>query len=202
MEGPVTGADFPLIDANRRLAGQTSSPENLRAGSPFPFASSIEIMTDATLPPDIPTRGRIAGVDYGTVRIGIAISDHSQQLASPLETYTRSGLDADARRFRRLVQEEGLVLFVVGLPIHGDGRESQKSREARTFGAWLTASTGIPVAYYDERYTSVEAERILQDVGFTKKRRDARRDMLAAQLLLQAFLESKHRGAVDPGSLD
>ncbi|MBL9122028.1 MAG: Holliday junction resolvase RuvX, partial [Planctomycetaceae bacterium] len=103
--------------------------------------------------------GRIAGIDFGTVRIGIALSDARQSIASPYENYTRRGTAADAQRFARLVQEEEIRLFVVGLPLHGDGRESQKSQEARRFGAWLAAQTGVPVEFFDERYTSVEAEQ-------------------------------------------
>ncbi len=81
-------------------------------------------------------------------------------------------------------------MFVVGLPVHLDGRESAKSREARQFGAWIAEITGKPVEYFDERFTSAEAERFLGAAELTKKRRKARLDMLAAQILLVAYLES------------
>jgi putative Holliday junction resolvase len=134
--------------------------------------------------------GRIAGVDYGTVRIGIAISDPGRTIASPLENYTRRGLTQDAERFRRLVTEEEITLFVVGLPIHLDGRESQKSQEARQFGQWLTETTGIPVEFFDERFTSREAENWLLAADMTRKHRKKRLDMLAAQITLSAYLEA------------
>jgi putative Holliday junction resolvase len=134
--------------------------------------------------------GRIAGVDYGTVRIGIAISDPGRTIASPLENYTRRGLTQDAERFRRLVAEEEITQFVVGLPIHLDGRESQKSQEARQFGQWLTETTGIPVEFFDERFTSREAENWLLAADMTRKRRKKRLDMLAAQITLSAYLEA------------
>ena len=137
-----------------------------------------------------PPLGRIAGVDYGTVRIGIAISDPGRTIASPLENYTRRGLTQDAERFRRLVTEEEITLFVVGLPIHLDGRESQKSQEARQFGQWLTETTGIPVEFFDERFTSREAENWLLAADMTRKRRKKRLDMLAAQITLSAYLEA------------
>ncbi len=133
--------------------------------------------------------GRIAGIDYGHVRIGIAISDPDRTIASPLENYDSRGRDQDARRFRRLVDEEGIVLFVVGLPIHLDGRESEKSLEARAFGQWLGETTGIPVEFFDERFTSREAEQLLQAAELTKQRRKKRLDMLAAQIMLSAYLE-------------
>jgi len=133
--------------------------------------------------------GRVAGIDYGHVRIGIAISDPERKIVSPLENYTRRGLESDAQRFRRLVAEESVVLFVVGLPLHMDGRESQKSGEARQFGQWLGAVTGVPVEFYDERLTSHEAEQLLLAAEMTRKRRKKRMDMLAAQIILSAYLE-------------
>jgi putative holliday junction resolvase len=153
--------------------------DDLQNGQRFPTTSSVPI-----------SAGRVAGVDYGTVRIGIAISDVDRKIASPLENYTRRTLEQDAQRFRRLVAEEGVVLFVVGLPIHLDGRESPKSLEARKFGAWLSETTGVPVEFFDERFTSREAEQILLDVDMTRGRRKKRLDKLAAQIMLIAYLES------------
>ena len=144
---------------------------------------------------------RIAGIDFGTVRIGIAISDPEGIIASPVESYTRRGLDQDAKRFRRLVAEERVALFVVGLPVHLDGRESAKSIEARQFGQWLTELTGVPVEFFDERFTSREAEQYLLAAELTKKRRKKRIDMLAAQIMLSAYLESQDKGQ-QPRSLD
>ncbi len=92
-------------------------------------------------------------------------------------------------RFRRLVAEERVVLFVVGLPIHLDGRESEKSQEARQFGQWLGEVTGVPVEFFDERFTSHEAEQFLLAADMTRKRRKKRLDMLAAQIMLRAYLE-------------
>lgn len=146
--------------------------------------------------------GRIAGIDYGTVRIGIAVSDARQSIASPYENYVRRGEHADAKRFKQLVEDEQITRFVVGLPVHTSGKESQKSREARQFGAWLAQQTGLPVEFFDERYTSSEAEQHLLAADLTRKRRKARLDMLAAQILLQAYLESKSRGQSEPGALE
>ena len=146
--------------------------------------------------------GRLAGIDYGTVRIGIAVSDARQTLASPYENYTRRSPQADAEYFRRLVREEQIAEFVVGLPVHLSGRESQKSIEARAFGRWLAEQTGLPVAYFDERFTSSEAEQFLGAAELTKKQRQARLDKLAAQIMLTGYLESRARGAGEPQALD
>lgn len=137
----------------------------------------------------IPVRGRVAGIDFGTVRLGIAVCDAGRMLSSPLENYTRRSAAADAQRMRRLVSEEALVGFVVGLPLHDSGEESQKSREARRFGAWLMQVTGLPVAYQDERYTTAAADHYLELGQLTAKQRRERRDMLAAQLILSGYLE-------------
>ena len=153
-------------------------------------------MSDARSP------GRVAAIDYGTVRLGIAISDSARTLASPYENYTRRGPEQDARRMQRLAADEGIVLFVVGLPVHLDGRESQKSREARDFGRWLEHVTRVPVEFFDERFTTSEAEGLLLGAGMTRKRRRNRRDMLAAQILLAAYLECRAKGSQPPGPLD
>ncbi len=153
-------------------------------------------------PPSPAPPGRVAGIDFGTVRIGIALSDPARRIASPYATYARAGPDQDARYFRRLAAEEGITLFVVGLPVHLDGRESEKSAEARRFGRWLAEVTGVPVELFDERFTSKEAEGLLLGAGMTRKRRKGRLDKVAAQLLLAAYLESQTRGGQPPGPLD
>jgi putative Holliday junction resolvase len=148
----------------------------------------------------LPRSGRLAGIDYGTVRIGVAITDPEQRLASPLENYTRRSPAIDAAWFKQLATQERIVGFVVGLPVFGSGDESPKSREARQFGQWLGELTGLPVRYFDERYTSAHAEALLIDADYTRKQRKQRLDKLAAQILLAAYLESS-RGDEAPGAL-
>jgi putative Holliday junction resolvase len=145
---------------------------------------------------------RIAGIDYGTVRIGIATADTEVSIAGPYENYTRRSERLDAEFFRRFAAEERISRFVVGLPVHTSGAESQKSREAHAFGDWLSQTTGVPVEFFDERYTSAEAESLLLDAGLTKKRRKERLDQLAAQIMLTAYLEAGARGQDSPQSLD
>jgi len=143
---------------------------------------------------ELPRTGRLAAIDYGTVRLGVAITDPDQRPASPLENYTRRGDAADAKWLLDLAKHERIVGFVVGLPIHISGDESQKSREARKFGQWVSELTGLPVCFFDERYTSAQAESLLLDAELTKKRRKQRLDKLAAQILLAAYLESSRTG--------
>lgn len=135
-------------------------------------------------------RTRLLGVDYGSVRIGLAVSDAERRLASPLAVYERHGWERDAEYFRAVVEAEEIGAIVVGLPLHCDGREGQKAAEARAFGAWLTETTGLPVRFWDERFSTVEAESALWQAGLTHKKRKARRDRVAAQILLQAYLDA------------
>jgi len=145
---------------------------------------------------------RIAGIDYGTVRIGIAVADTSVGIAGSFDNYTRRTPELDARYFRELAEQEKIARFVVGLPVHLSGHESQKSAEARAFGAWLGQLTGVPVEYFDERFSSAEAEQILQAAELTKKQRKARLDQLAAQIMLTAYLEAGARGQETPGGIE
>lgn len=162
-----------------------------------PAAPATEPLDGRSLP-DV---GRIAAVDYGAVRIGVAICDPERRFASPLENYARRNERLDGEFFRRLGELERIVGWVVGLPVHGHGGESQKSREARQFGAWLARITQRPVAYFDERYTTVLADQILGEAKFTNKQKKARRDKLAAQILLTAYLEAPQRANEQPEGL-
>jgi putative pre-16S rRNA nuclease len=134
-------------------------------------------------------KGRLLGVDYGTVRVGLAISDPDRMIASPLATYTRCSPGIDAAYFRQVVAAEQVIELVVGLPMHTDGREGVKAKEARGYGAWLGEVTGLPVVFGDERFTTVHAESALWNAGLTHKRRKDRRDRVAAQMLLQAYID-------------
>lgn len=141
----------------------------------------------------LPEKGKLAGIDFGTVRIGVAICDPDRIIASPYENYVRKTLQHDAKFFNNLVREERIVGFVLGLPLHLDGRLSEKAQEALEFGKWLGELTNLPVCYMDERFTSVEAENFLLEAGMTRKQRKERRDKIAAQILLSVFID---RGCV------
>lgn len=154
-------------------------------------------MTDAAQEP-----GKVAGIDYGTVRIGVAISDPRRTMAFPLENYTRKSEAKDAEFFKRLAADERVVQFVVGLPLHMSGDLSEKAHEAIAFGRWLGELTGVPIDYYDERYTSVEAERYLIEAKLSRQKRKQKLDKVAAQILLSAYLESGCRGTTEFLSLD
>lgn len=145
-----------------------------------------------TVPAVIPVTGRVAGIDYGRKRIGIAVCDAARIIASPLTMHEPTGDDeAEAAFYRRLIRDEELVGLVVGLPIHADGSDSKMSLEAEKFGAWLTTMTGLPVVFQDERFTSIEAAGKLAGHGFSRGRKKARTDAIAAQIVLSDWLEAR-----------
>lgn len=140
-------------------------------------------------------RGRVAAVDYGRKRMGIAICDAEWIIASPLPMRVPSGDRAvEGAFFRRLVADEGIVGFVIGLPIHADGTDSRMSLEVESFAAWLSSETALPVAFQDERYTSVEAAGMLAGLGLSRGKKKARSDSIAAQIILTSWMEARGRG--------
>jgi len=142
--------------------------------------------------PPLP-RGRVAGIDYGRKRIGVAVCDAERIIASPLCVHQTSGDQAaDAAFFQGLARREDLVGFVVGLPLHADGTSSGMAREAERFGGWLGRATGLPVVFQDERYTSHEAAGLLAGVGLSRGQKKRRSDAIAAQLVLQGWMATDH----------
>ena len=133
---------------------------------------------------------RVLGIDFGTRRIGAAVSDPRRLIATPLEVYQRRDPIQDARHYRALVEEHDIDLIIIGLPLHTSGLESESSRLARSWGDWMATATGLPVRYHDERYSTVDADDVMRSSGMKWKDRQSRRDMLAARILLQAYLDA------------
>lgn len=142
---------------------------------------------------DFPSDGRLLGVDFGTVRIGLAITTREQNIASPLEIYQRRSEGLDAKYFKELVDENRVKGFVVGLPMHINGEEGASAIKAREYGAWLSKLTDLPVLFWDERFTSSIAEDHMIGVDLTRKQRKRRIDMVAAQIFLQSYLDTKKK---------
>jgi len=166
---------------------------------PSPNVSS-KTQSDAVSETPFPTTGRLLGVDFGTVRIGISVCDPMRILASPLEIRTVSDKQADGKYFCELAKKEAASGFVVGLPIHCDGGESAKSREARLFAVWLRDTTGLPVRLFDERFTTSAAQQRMHEGQKKKKSSRTRQiDAVAAQVLLESFLEAARYRGETPG---
>jgi len=136
---------------------------------------------------------RVLGVDLGSKRIGLAISDEAGEFAFPAGIVDSRGRKRDIGVLRELIREKGIGRAVVGLPIHMDGRRGPEAERAVRFANDLATSAGIPVDTLDERWTSREAERVLQQQHTSKKRGARRRkagvvDEMAASIILRTYL--------------
>lgn len=136
---------------------------------------------------------RALGVDFGEKRIGLAVSDPTNTLATPLETLVRrAGKRPPIKQMAEIASEHEVGQIVVGLPIALDGTENEWCTEVRAVGMKLAERVGVPVAFIDERMTSVRAERAVRSAGLSKTNREqkGRIDAAAAQLILQAWLDN------------
>lgn len=138
--------------------------------------------------------GRILALDYGTRRIGLAISDELGLTAQGLETLERTRLRDDIQRLATIASERGVSLFLLGDPIHLSGERGTQSQAVREFAARLQERTSIPVEFWDERFTTVQAERVLRESGISSRKRSRAVDRLAAVLLLENFLDHQEDG--------
>jgi putative Holliday junction resolvase len=140
----------------------------------------------------IPTIGRILAVDWGEIRIGLALSDESQVLAGPLETlHRREGKRFPMPRFLQLVAQHHPVGLVVGLPLAPDGSEGDSALAAREVAAIVTRRTGLPLELWDERMSTARALAAIREQGGSTRGRKADVDSLAAAVLLQHFLDAR-----------
>lgn len=140
---------------------------------------------------------RILGVDYGTRRIGLAISDPTALIAQPLPPILRrAGKRPPVARVAEIARSHEAGAIVVGLPLTASGEEDGWTAEVREFGRKLAERTGLPVHFIDERMTSARAERAVRSLGLRKGEREdkARVDTAAAMLILQAYLDQARRG--------
>ncbi|MBV9099772.1 MAG: Holliday junction resolvase RuvX [Candidatus Dormibacteraeota bacterium] len=136
-------------------------------------------------------RGRVLGVDVGAVRVGLAVSDETRTVASPLATLERTSRDLWAR-LRGEVATRDVRCAVVGLPRRLDGSEGDSAADARRFADALGAELGVEVDLWDERFTTAQAEREMISAGVRRDKRRRSIDAVAAALLLQSWLDA-HR---------
>ena len=135
---------------------------------------------------------RVLGIDYGLRRIGLALSDPTETIATPLDTLVRRrGKSAPLSKIEAIATEKGAKHLVIGLPLNPEGNETEWSVEVRAFGVKLSKRTNLLVSFVDERMTSVRAERTVRSIGLPKNKREnkARIDAAAAQLILQNWLD-------------
>ena len=138
-------------------------------------------------------RGCVLGLDYGSRRIGLAVSDEAGLFAFPAGALERTGLQRDLAALSAMIAERGVTRVVVGLPLHLSGRSGVEAEAARAFAAALGEAARVPVDLLDERWSTREAERALRDAPGRHKRKRGSVDSVAATLLLRTYLERERR---------
>jgi putative Holliday junction resolvase len=136
---------------------------------------------------------RLMGLDLGTKTIGIAISDVTRQVATPLETIRRSKFSADASRLLALAAQENVGGIVLGLPINMDGSEGPRAQSTRAFARNLAKLSPLPVVFWDERLSTAAVERMLIESDRSRATRSRILDKLAAAYILQGALDRLSR---------
>jgi putative holliday junction resolvase len=132
--------------------------------------------------------GRILALDVGKKRIGLAVSDELGWTAQGLETLERTRIREDLAKLKKLAEQWSVQTLLVGQPLHMSGEESRQSEYTREFAGRLKEYLSLPVIFWDERLTSVEAERVLRESGTSLEKRKKAVDRLAAVLLLESYL--------------
>ena len=141
---------------------------------------------------------RLIGIDGGTTTLGLALSDVSRTIASPLETINRTKFKADAARLLALAAEHRIGGLVLGFPANMDGSEGPRAQATRALARNINALTPLPILLWDERLTTAAAERMLIAADTTRKRRSEVIDKLAATLILQGALDRLRQARFEP----
>ncbi|MEO1552040.1 MAG: Holliday junction resolvase RuvX [Pseudomonadota bacterium] len=138
---------------------------------------------------ECPAPGAVAGLDLGTKTIGVALSDLRQSVATPVETVKRRKFSLDAHALLELLSARDAIGLVLGLPLNMDGSEGPRVQSTRAFARNLSALTPLPITFWDERLSTVAAERALLDADTSRKRRAQIIDHVAASYILQGALD-------------
>ena len=135
---------------------------------------------------------KVMALDYGDVRIGIALSDVTRFLASGYENYTRTSLDQDCKHISDIVSNNNVKIIVIGLPINMDGSKGERVEKTYEFAEYLKKFTDAKIEFLDERLTSASAEKILISADVSRKKRKDVLDKLSATIILQDYLDMNY----------
>jgi len=149
----------------------------------------MAIVDLANLKTALTPRARLLGLDVGSKTIGLAISDSNLAVASPLTTLKRGKFASDIARLKEIASERDIGGLIVGLPIAMDGSEGPRCQSVRQFAANLLALLDLPLAFWDERFSTIGAERPLRDADMSHRRRAEVIDKMAAAYILQGALD-------------
>lgn len=137
----------------------------------------------------LPREGALLGLDLGEKTIGVALSDRRRSVATPLETLRRAKFTVDAERLLGIAAKREAAGLVLGLPLNLDGSEGPRAQSTRAFARNLARLTGLPIAFWDERLSTVAAERALIEADTSRARRRELIDHVAAAYILQGALD-------------
>jgi putative Holliday junction resolvase len=145
------------------------------------------------LPPLLAPEARLLGLDLGTKTIGMALSDVTRSVATPLRTLKRGKFTADAKEIAQVVESNQVGALVIGLPLNLDGTEGPRAQSTRAFARNLAGHLGVPIVFWDERLSTAAVERHLIEADASRKRRAEVIDRMAAAYILQGALERLRR---------
>ena len=149
----------------------------------------MALMTITEIAGVLAPRARLLGLDLGTRTIGLALSDTTRVIASPLSTLKRGKFSADSARLIALIAEHQIGALVIGLPVNMDGSEGPRCQSARQFATNLLATVEIPIAFWDERLSTRAVTRTLIEADVSRRRRAEVVDKMAAAYILQGALD-------------
>ncbi len=137
----------------------------------------------------LPPMQALMGLDLGTKTIGVAVSDSFRSVATPIETVKRKKFGVDAQRLIEIIQDRNIGGIILGLPMNMDGSEGPRAQSTRAFARNLSALVEAPIGFWDERLSTVAAERALLEADTSRKRRAEVIDHVAASYILQGVLD-------------
>lgn len=179
--------------ATCKTSSVMSTPQSpIPAAKPVPMGTTSQDI--AAFKASLPQHGRLIGIDAGTKTLGLALSDVTRTIASPLETIRRTKFTADAARLMELAAAHDIAGLVLGLPANLDGTEGPRAQATRALSRNLNQITPLPILLWDERLTTAAAERMLIEADASRKRRAEVIDKLAATLILQGALDRMRLG--------
>ena len=146
-------------------------------------------LTLEELAPDLPKGKRLLGLDLGTKTVGLALSDTTLSVATPLDTIQRKKFTTDVKLLLEIAEKNDVFALVIGLPLNLDGSEGPRTQATRAFVRNLRQHTDLPIVFWDERLSTVAAERTLLEADASRKRRAEVIDKMAAAFILQGALD-------------
>jgi putative Holliday junction resolvase len=134
-------------------------------------------------------KGKILAIDFGEKILGLAVSDSNRSFSFPLKNYSRKNLNDDILFLKNLIDEKEIKLIIFGNPINSKGAEGIMSKKVKDFAEKFKKAIDIPIVFFDESFTTKQAEYILRDYGLNQKKMKGKKDAIAASFILSSYLE-------------